>query len=56
MEMTEEEIVRSYKQALNPKKQIWVLAELNLTNTSVIRKILERNGAMIGRKDESYLC
>lgn len=55
MEMSEEEIVRSYRQAANPKKQIGVLAELNLTNTSEIRKILERNGAMARKTEKKGL-
>lgn len=47
MQMTEEEIVRSYKQAASPHKQITVLAELNGTNTATIRDILRDNGIEI---------
>lgn len=52
MEMTEDEIARSYRQAANPGKQIRVLAELNLTNTSEIKKILERSGAMTKKSNK----
>lgn len=46
MEMTEEEIVRSYRLARNPQKQIGILADINATNTTEIRKILEKRGAI----------
>lgn len=50
MEMTEEEIVRSYRLACNPKKQIGILADINATNTTEIRKILEKRGAIAREK------
>ena len=46
MQMTNEEIVRSYKQA-DPKKkveQIRILSELNACDKKTIREILEKNG------------
>lgn len=44
MEMTNEEIVRSYRQALDPRKQITILAELNLCSRSRIIEILIDGG------------
>lgn len=46
MEMTEEEICRSYRQAYSPSKQIKVLAELNCCKESDIKQILKDNGYM----------
>ena len=46
MEMTEEEICRSYRQAYSPSKQIKVLAELNCCKDSDIKQILKDNGYM----------
>ena len=46
MQMTDAEIVRSYKQA-DPKKkveQIRILSELNACDKKTIREILEKNG------------
>lgn len=42
--MTREEILRSYKQAKNPKAQITVLAELNLCGTAQIVETLIEGG------------
>ena len=46
MEMTEEEICRSYRQAYSPSKQIKVLAELNCCKENEIKQILKDNGYM----------
>lgn len=46
MQMTVEEIVRSYKSAADPKKQIGILAELNATDRGTIRAILIDAGLM----------
>ena len=45
---SEEEIVRSYRDAANPEKQIGILADLNDCDPSVIRAVLR--GAGIGKK------
>lgn len=55
MQMTDEEIVRSYKQAKVPGKQITILAQLNGTSTVNIKEILERNGAMAGKTKKTGL-
>lgn len=44
MEMTNEEIVRSYRQAKEPRDQITILAELNLCGTAKIVEILIAGG------------
>lgn len=44
LEMTPEEIVRSYREALDKKHQIEVLADLNVCSKDVIRKVLIENG------------
>ena len=44
LEMTPEEIVRSYREALDKKHQIEVLADLNVCSKEVIRKVLIENG------------
>lgn len=44
MTMTENEIVKSYKEAKNKQNQIKVLAELNDTNPEEIKKILKSKG------------
>ncbi len=44
MQMTEEEICRSYRQSAFPKKQIGVLAELNQVTKTEIAEILNRGG------------
>lgn len=40
MQMTNEEILRSYRQAMFPRKQLTILAELNLCSRSRIVEIL----------------
>ena len=40
MEMTAHEIVRSYKEAKDKKKQVGILAQLNLCTPEDIKKIL----------------
>lgn len=44
MQMTEKEIIRSYKQALNKRKQIGVLADLNACPREYIVNILSAAG------------
>lgn len=44
--MTEAEIVRNYVEAKKKTHQITILADMNLTTTQEIRKILEKNGAI----------
>lgn len=43
MEMTDSEIVKSYKRASNKKAQIEILAELNATTKDTIKAILKAN-------------
>lgn len=47
LEMTPEEIVRSYREALDKKQQIEVLADLNVCSKEVIRKVLIENGVKL---------
>lgn len=44
MEMTAHEIVRSYKKAKDKKKQVGILAQLNLCTPEDIKKILVEGG------------
>ena len=44
LQMTPEEIKRSYKQAADKRKQISILADLNLCDTGFIITILKENG------------
>lgn len=44
MQMTDSEIVRSYKEATKKKKQIEVLSQLNACDVAKIREILIANG------------
>ncbi len=44
LEMTPEEIVRSYREALDKKHQLEILADLNVCSEDVIRKVLIENG------------
>jgi len=44
MQMSDSEIVRSYKEAKDKRSQVGVLAELNACSKDCIRKILQRNG------------
>ena len=46
MNMTEDEICRSYKNAVDPKKQVGILAELNATDKASIKAILIDAGLM----------
>lgn len=50
MTMTNEEIVRQYRTAKNPGKQIGILAELNDTAPSAIREILEAEGCELPQR------
>lgn len=58
MNMTNEEIVRSYKQAAKPAEQLHILAELNDCPVSEIRRVL-RDGGIDGRalpKEKANPC
>ena len=44
MQMSDAEIVRSYKNAKDKRSQVGVLAELNACSKDLIREILSRNG------------
>ena len=46
MQMTKEEIVKNYKEAKAPSKQISILAQLSCCGTAEIRKILNEAGAL----------
>lgn len=50
MTRTNEEIVRQYRTAKNPGKQIGILAELNATAPSAIRAILEAEGCELPQR------
>ena len=50
MQMTNEEICRSYRQAKHRQNQIKILADLNQTSVKEIRKILIDNGALHPKK------
>lgn len=54
MQMTEEEIVRRYKQADNKRKSIRILAELNGCQKQTIRDILEANGLGVPKTGNRY--
>ena len=41
MQMTSKEIIRSYKNAKNPRTQIKILAELNCCSVEEIKAIVE---------------
>lgn len=46
MHWTKEEVVRSYREAADPKKQIGIIAELNAVPKKEIRGILEEAGML----------
>lgn len=54
MQMTEEEIVRRYKQADNKRDSIRILAELNACQKQTIRDILEANGLGVPKVGNRY--
>ena len=54
MQMTEEEIVRRYKQADNKRDSIRILAELNACPKQTIRDILEANGLGVPKAGNRY--
>ena len=60
MTMTNEEIVRQYRTAKHPGKQIGILDELNATAPSAIRAILVAEGCELpqrgGRKGRRKIC
>ena len=41
MQMTEEEICRSYREAKDPNKQLWILADLNCIEYAKVLEILK---------------
>ena len=47
LQMSESEIVSSYRTARDPKRQIGILAELNAVTPREIREVLEEAGALI---------
>lgn len=55
MQMTEDEIVRSYRNAKNRNTQITVLAQLNACQKEEIEQILERKGELKKKKTEIVL-
>lgn len=54
MQMTDNEIVRSYQHAQNRTKQISILAELNACSKAQIRDILEKNGEEVPHYGNRY--
>ena len=54
MQMTESEIVRSYKNAQTPRKQIKILAELNACDRKEIRDILLKHGCKLPATGNRY--
>ena len=46
LQMSESEIVSSYRTARDPKRQIGILAELNAVTPRVIREVLEEAGEL----------
>ena len=48
MTMTEFEIVKSFREALNKNKQVGILSDLNNCKPEVIMEILKRNNAILG--------
>lgn len=48
MMMTEFEIVKSFREALNKNKQVGILSDLNSCKPEVIMEILKRNNAISG--------
>jgi hypothetical protein len=52
--MTENEIVKSYKQATKKVQQIGILADLNLCSKKEIRDLLEQNGCDVPRYKNRY--
>lgn len=51
MEMTAEEICRDYRLSLRKNAQIKILAELNLTTKTEIKRILSKGGIAVKQKD-----
>ena len=54
MQMTENEIVKSYKQATKKVQQIGILADLNLCTKKEIRAILESHGCEVPHYGNRY--
>lgn len=54
MQMTENEIVKSYKQATKKVQQIGILADLNLCSKKEIRAILESHGCEVPHYGNRY--
>lgn len=54
MQMTNSEIVRSYKNAENPSKQVGILAELNASDKKTIAGILNDAGVLDKKTQGAY--
>ena len=54
MQMTEEEICKSFKEAKDHRKQVSILADLNCCRKHEIRKILMKNGIDPPRTGNRY--
>ena len=54
MQMTEEEICKSFKEAKDHRKQVGILADLNCCSKDEIRKILMKNGIDPPRTGNRY--
>ena len=54
MQMTNGEIVRSFREAKNPKQQITVLADLNATDKASIAQILYEAGELSAQTVGQY--
>ena len=54
MQMTINEIVKSYKQATKKVQQIGILADLNLCSKKEIRDLLEQNGCDVPHYKNRY--
>lgn len=50
MQMTEDEIYRSYKEAKEPQKQIRILAQLNCCDTDKIKEIIASHGEPVPKR------
>jgi hypothetical protein len=51
MQMTDAQIIRSYRQAKNKYKQITILSQLNACSKKTIKDILEKNGIQTNREE-----
>ena len=56
MQIDTEEVVRSYKQALNKTEQVLILAELTLSDTDTILEILRDAGVLKQYEVKKRIC